>query len=178
MLLPLPILIISAVFLVQCILLLFLRKKLKKIILLTMIPVLAAGAWQGCHEYNRTNKDFSKVKADYRITVSEIIKEYETNDSTADQKYLGKIIELTGNVKKMEQDSDGNYTIVLGETENPTSVRCTMDSTYRMDAALIKEGSSITIRGQCTGYKKNELLGIPLGSDVEITRAAIIKNNK
>ena len=178
MLLPLPIIIIFAILLVQLILLFILKKRIRKIVLLTLIPVLAAGAWQGWHEYNRTNKDLSKVKADVRITVTEIINEYESNDSTADEKYLGKIIELSGNVKKVEEDGYGNYTIVLGETENSSSVRCTMDTAYRMDAAHVPEGSSVTLRGACTGYKKNELLGVLLGSDVEINRAVVIKKNK
>lgn len=175
--LPLSLIIIIAVLAIQLILLFVLRKKKRKIILLTMIPVLAVGVWQALHEYNRTNKDLSKVKADVKISVIDLIKEYDANDSTADQKYLGKIIEVFGNVKKVENDGAGNFTIAMGEPGSLSSVRCTMDTTYRDDAARITEGSSVTLRGACTGFKKNELLGVNLGSDVEVNRGVVIKNN-
>ena len=143
-----------------------------------MIPVLAIGAWQGLEEYNRKNKDLNKTKPDVKISAIELLKDYEANDSIANGKYLGKIIELSGNIKKVENDGVGSYTIVLGEQSSLSSVRCIMDTTYRNDAAAVNEGSSVTIRGLCTGFKKNELLGENLGSDVELNRSVVIKNKE
>lgn len=177
MMLPLPLVIIVGVLVIQLILLFVIKKKKRKIVLFTIIFVLGIGVWQGLLEYNRTNKDLSKVKADVKISATNIINEYKANDSIADQKYLGKIIELNGNVKKVENDGTGNYTIVMGENGSLSSVRCTMDTVYRNDASKVVEGSSVTVRGACTGYKKNELLDENLGSDVEINRAIVVKNN-
>ena len=173
--LPTPLIIIFAALAIQFILFIIFRKKKRKIILLTMLPVLGVGVWLGLQEYNRTNKDLSKAKADVKISVTDIINEYEASDSIADKIYLGKIIDLNGNVKKIEIDVSGNYTIVLGDSNILSSVRCSMDTLYRDDAAHITEGSSIIIRGACTGFKKNELLGENLGSDVELNRCVIIK---
>ena len=144
-------------------------------VLLSMLPVLGIGAWLGFKEYNRTNKDLSIAEADVKISAINLISEFEDNDSAANVKYLGKILELDGNVKKVETDEDGNYTIILGESGNLSSVRCSMDTIYSKDAARVKEGSSVIIRGACTGYKKNELLGENLGSDVELNRGIIVK---
>ena len=175
MILPLLIKIILAVLVVQVILLIIFWKKKRNLILISILIVGGIGAWQGMKEYNRTNKDLSKTKPDVKISVTDLIKEYEENDSIANQKYLGKIIELNGNVKTIETDNGGNYTIILGEAGNLSSVRCAMDTTYKTDAASVSEGSSVIIRGQCTGFKKNELLGENLGSDVELNRCVVIK---
>ena len=126
-------------------------------------------------EYNRTNSDLLNLKADIETSASDLIKEFEAGDSAANKKYLDKIVELTGNVKKLEKDDAGDYTIVIGDTLSMSSVRCLSDTNHRSDAAIVKENSTITIRGVCTGFKKNELLGENLGSDVELTRCVVIK---
>jgi hypothetical protein len=175
---PLLLKIILAILALQLILLIIFWKKGRKIILISMLLVAGVGAWQAVKEYNRKNADLSKIKADVKISAINLINEYEANDSLANRKYLGKVIELTGNVRKLEDDGSGNYTIVLGEQGSLSSVRCTMDTMYRNDAAAVPEGSSVTVRGLCSGFKKNELLGENLGSDVELNRSVVIKNEK
>jgi uncharacterized protein (DUF1330 family) len=146
--------------------------KRKKIIWLTVLIVALGGAWYGYKEYTRTNKDLLEVKAGFILSAVDLIKEYESNDSAATKKYNGKIVEVNGSVKKVETDEQGYYTIVLGDTANLSSIRCSMDSTHYKEAANIVEGSSVTIRGACTGFNKDEM---GLGSDVILNRSVIIK---
>ena len=146
----------------------------KKIIWLFVLLVITAGGWYGYKEYTRTNKDLSKVTADISISAVSLVKEFEINDSVANKKYSGKIIETDGNVKSIEKDDKGYYTIVLGDTNSMSSVRCPVDTIHSKDAAQLKTGSSAIIRGVCTGFKKNELLGENLGSDVELNRCVVI----
>jgi tRNA_anti-like len=149
----------------------------KRIIWLLVLVVIAGGAYYGYMEYNRTNKDLSKVKPDIITTAPDIIKEFQDNDTAANKKFLGKIVELSGNVKKLEKDEQGDYTVVLGDAFSLSSVRCLSDSNHRNEFSVIKENSTITIRGACTGFKKNEeMLGMDLGSDVELNRAVIVGN--
>jgi tRNA_anti-like len=150
----------------------------KKTIWTIILLAVAAGAFYGYKQYTRTNKDLAKVKADVTITADTLITEYSTNDSVANKKYLGKIVEVTGNVKKIEKDEKGYYTVVLGDTASLSSVRCSMDSVHQQDAARLAVGSSAILRGACTGFKKNELMGEDLGSDVELNRCAVIEKNK
>lgn len=138
-----------------------------------MIPVAAFGAWKAYDEFNRTNKDILSVKADTKISAMNLIHEYEANDSASNQKYLGKIVEVDGNVKEIKADDNGFYTIVLGDTSSLSSVRCAMDSTHQKDAAKLVPGSSTTVRGSCTGFNKDEL---GLGSDVILNRCVIVSN--
>jgi tRNA_anti-like len=150
----------------------------KKTIWTIILLAVAAGAFYGYKQYTRTNKDLAKVKADVTITADTLITEYSTNDSVANKKYLGKIVEVTGNVKKIEKDEKGYYTVVLGDTASLSSVRCSMDSVHQQDAARLAVGSSAILRGACTGFKKNELMGEDLGSDVELNRCAVIEKKK
>jgi tRNA_anti-like len=147
----------------------------KKIIWLTILLAVAIGAWYGFREYNRTNPDLSKVKADIQIPATDIIKEYEQNDSIADKKYLGKVVEVTGNVKKVEKAEGGYFTVVLGDAASLSSVRCAIDTTRQQDAASLTIGSSAILRGNCTGFNKDEM---GLGSDVILNFSVIIPDKK
>ena len=147
----------------------------KRMILTLVLIAVAVAAFLAYKKYTQTHEDVLTLKADVQISASDLIKEFEAGDSAANKKYLDKIIELTGNVKKLEKDDAGDYTIVIGDTLSMSSVRCLSDTNHRNDAAIVKENSTITIRGVCTGFKKNELLGENLGSDVELTRSVIIK---
>ncbi len=172
MILPLSLKIIAGITILLLILF-FALKRQRKFIGLLIIIAIGIGVWQGLKEYNRTNIDIAHVKADVKISVSNLIHEYETNDSLANQKYLGKVIEVNGNIKKIDKDDSGDYIVVLGDTASLSSVRCAMDSTHNQDAAGLKTGSSAIVRGNCSGFNKDEM---GLGSDVLLNRCAIVKN--
>ena len=174
MMLPLSLKIIGAA-VVLIIILLIVTKKNRGYLWPLFVIALGLGFWQGLKEYNRKNKDLSNVKADIKIAAVDLIREYEGNDSASNKKYLGKIVEVNGNVKKIETDDKGFYTVVLGDTSSLSSLRCSMDSTHQKDAAKLIAGSSTTVRGACTGFNKDEL---GLGSDVILNRCVIILKDK
>ncbi len=147
--------------------------KRKKVILLGVLLVIAFAAWYGYKEYSRTNKDLKHVKPDYTLSAVELIKEYETGDSSAAAKYNGQVIEVNGYVKKIDMDDQGFYTIVLGDSTSLSAVRCSMDTIHNKHAASLVTGTSATLRGACTGFIKDDM---GLGADVILNRCAIIKN--
>lgn len=170
MILPLALKIIGAAVIVFIVLLIVWKKGRK---LVWPLLVIATGLclWQGLKEYNRKNQDLNDVKADIKISATSLIHEYEMNDSLSNEKYLGKVVEVDGNVKEVKADDGGFYTVILGDAGGLSSVRCSMDSTHQQDAAKLVPGSSTTVRGSCTGFNKDEL---GLGSDVILNRSVII----
>ena len=149
--------------------------RLKKIIFFVLVLAVAVGGWYVWKEFNRTNKDLTRVKAAISVTADDIIKDYELSDSIANFKYLGKIVEVTGNVKKMEKEDKSSFAIVLGDSNSLSSVRCLMDTIHLQDAALIVEGTSVVLRGACTGFNKDEM---GLGSDVILNRCVVVQKKK
>jgi uncharacterized protein (DUF1330 family) len=147
----------------------------KKIIWTTVLLAIAAIAIFCYKEYTRTNQDMANARADLNLSAAELIHDYESDDSTANKKYNGKVIEVKGLVKRIEKDEKGYFTVVLGDS-SISSVRCSMDTTHQNDAASLTEGSSVIIRGACTGFNKDET-GL-VGSDVILNRCAIINTKK
>ena len=144
-----------------------------KIVIGVIAAALVAGGFYAWKEFNRTNKDLSKSKADFNLNAGDLVNEFEKNDSISSIKYTGKILEVRGNVKKTEKDDMGLYTIVLGDSSIISSVRCSMDTSQQDRASRLPVNSSVTIRGACTGYNKDEL---GLGSDVILNRCVLISD--
>jgi len=151
----------------------------KKIIWALIILAIVFALVYAYREYTRTHKDLAGVKADLAVESGILISEFEKNDSAANKKYLGKILDISGVVKEIDTAAGGIYTIVLGHPGSKSSVRCQLDSIHASDAAKLSSGSSVLMRGACTGFEKNELLGENLGSDVHLNRCVVvsIKNN-
>lgn len=132
---------------------------------------MAGGAWYGYREFTRSNRNYQHVKPDFTLSATDLIRSYEADDSAANRKYNGKAIEVSGSVKNIEKDERGFYTIILGDSTSLSSVRCSMDTIHKDDAAGLTSGSSVTLRGACTGYYKDEM---GLGSDVIMNLCAVI----
>ena len=145
--------------------------KRKKEILIGLGIITLTVAIYGYQEYTRRNIDLAYGEADYNSQVKTLIKEFEENEKAANEKFLDKIIAVTGVLKEIIKDDKGYYTAVMGDVNSMLSIRCSMDSDHQHDSALLKEGNNITIKGICTGFNADELLG----SDVILNRCIIQK---
>ena len=145
------------------------RKKIIRYIVLPLLLVLAAVAFYIYREYNRTHKDTAKLKPDYSIKATDLIREFETTEQTSNKKYWDKVLRVEGMVKELTRDVRGFYSIVLGDTASMSSVRCSVDSIHGTEAAAVQKGSIIAVKGICTGFNADELLG----SDVILVRSVV-----
>jgi uncharacterized protein YyaL (SSP411 family) len=120
-------------------------------------------------EYNRTHKDIAGIEPDYAITATELIKEFQDNEQASNKKYWDKVIRVEGTIKNLTRDDTGFYSIILGDTASMSSVRCSVDSNHSAEAATLQKGGEIAVKGICTGFNADELLG----SDVVLVRSVV-----
>ena len=114
--------------------------------------------------YNLYNKKHRSIFESPVLPVSadELFNQYERNEEESNKKYLDKAVEVTGPVAMVFENKDGKSVIVLKDKDDFFGVSCTLE---RLGNEKIQIGSTITIRGFCTGYL----------SDVVLNRAEIIK---
>lgn len=144
------------------------RKKLK-IVLAIIAIFLVGGGLYAWGEFNRKVKDLTHVKAGIRTEAKSLISAFETNEMKGNTQYLDKIIAVKGKVRTVEKSAAGHYTVILGEENNMSSVRCSMDSVHQQEVESLTAGSLVTMKGACTGFNKDELLG----SDVILNRCVV-----
>lgn len=146
------------------------RKQILIFLLIVMTVALTSYVYS---QFTRKNKDLAVTRPDVRITSADLIRSFEMNERLANEKYLDKIVAVTGKVTEINKDEKGYYTLVLGDENAMSSVRCSMDTTHACDLAPIKTGSQITIKAACTGFNADELLG----SDVILNRGVVVSKN-
>lgn len=145
------------------------RKKLNIILLISAL-VIVCGGWYAYSEYNRKVKDLSKVSADMHLATSDLVAEFEKDETAANAIYLDKVIAVKGKIKAIEKDEANNYSLVLGDENSMASVRCSVDEDHAHKLQGLATGSTITVKGACTGFNADELLG----SDVILNRCVIM----
>ncbi|HQU57379.1 MAG TPA: hypothetical protein PLG88_08105 [Chitinophagaceae bacterium] len=143
--------------------------KKKKIIILSIVILALSGGLYAYMEFNRKVKDLSRVRADVKFKSGELIQEFEKDEKAANALYLDKIISVQGQLKAIEKDLANNYSLVLGDAASMSSVRCSMDADHQEDIQHLKEGVYVSVKGACTGFNADELLG----SDVILNRCVI-----
>lgn len=149
------------------------RKNILRYMLLPLLLILGVVTIYIYKEYNRTHKDTAKLKPDYSIEATALIKEFIENEKASGTRYWDKVIRVEGRVKEVLKDDKGFYTIALGDTASMSSVRCSIDSVHGSEAAAVRKGTIIAVKGICSGYNADEMLG----SDVILVRSVVDSKN-
>jgi len=143
-------------------------KKSRVILIVSLI--LLTGILYVYKEYNRGNKVLSEVEPAIKLSAHDMSASYAESDSLSNLKFLGKVVEIEGIIKNIEMPDSNISVIVLSGNSEMSSVRCTMDSSFQNKSISIDIGSPATIKGICTGYNADELLG----SDVLMNRCVVV----
>lgn len=88
------------------------------------------------------------------ITAKNLASDYAANEVSADQKYKGKVLQVTGSVESINKDfTDGIYIVLTGTDDmGMDGIHCEFSSDHANDAAALSKGQKITIKGIGNGY--------------------------
>ena len=117
-----------------------------KRILLVIGLFIAAGAIYGWLEYNRTATDLATKQADFVLSAAQLTSAFEVDEPNANEKYLGKVIEVEGEILSRES---GEHLILTLKGTEMVSLRAEMTSSLDTDFEV---GKSLKLRGICTGF--------------------------
>ena len=99
---------------------------MKKIII-GLLVAASLGGVVAYQMYNKPHADMSSIKVDARMSATELFKMYESDESAADGKYLGKIIQVTGEVNNINLDNGRVESLTLETGDMLTGVTCLLD---------------------------------------------------
>ena len=127
-----------------------------KITLFVVFFIAVAGIGVALYLYNLKPADLSKVTADYTISSSTLLADFEKDEAAATTKYVNKVIEVTGIVATVLPGSDNSLTVSLLTGNKGTFVICTF--VLKNINPSLKVGENITVRGKCSGYLMDVLM--------------------
>jgi hypothetical protein len=122
-----------------------------KTILWVGIPLLLlfAFAW-AYHLYVKPHQSAAGESADFTIDADSLYQQYQTNEHFADQKYLGKVIEVSGKLSEIQR-SGSTEILILSSQAGGGGINCQLFAGTKPDPEP-KSGDSVTVKGRCTGF--------------------------
>lgn len=141
-------------------------KRIYKILIMMVLLAVVAGGSAYWYTFMQPHKNMQKANPDFKLTAKNIFTEFSENEKTANTKYLGKVVELTGKVAEVKNENNQSAIVLenmlFGVSAYMDSSYCAANPKVLQD---INKGQTITIRGQCDGML----------NDVVISRAVIIE---
>jgi len=122
------------------------KKKTLRTIGLLCLLCIAIVVVIGYRLYNKPHRSAATETA-VVLTAVQLAGEYEKDEAASNKKYLGNAVQVNGTVSDVSVNQQNKPVIVLTGSDM-SGVQCTLQD----DAAGIKKGDSIVIKGFCTGF--------------------------
>ena len=135
-------------------------KRRGKIILGTIALIFMAGVGYGVWIWNEPPRDVASEKG-IEITATAIYDSFTQNEARANQLYLNKAIQVTGEIAEIKKNQAGQVVVYLKSDDPIFGVNCT----FKKDPGTLQKNTTITFKGVCTGFL----------SDVVINQGIIVK---
>jgi hypothetical protein len=148
---------------------------MKRKIIFIIILIIAIAGIIAYRMYTEKTPDVVNKKPDVTVDAKGLLAAFDSDTASASKTYLNKIVEVTGNVKRI----DTSGAVVLGDEGSASEVVIGLDRRHMNDHQQLKVGNPGTLQGVCSGYSKgggNDLLA-DLGTTVEF-RSAGVKTKK
>jgi len=129
----------------------------KKALLITILVLVLAATLTGYILWNKPHKDV-KAASGLKVQAADLYNHFIADSASAKNKYTDKIVEVTGEVARLAVNQQDQQIILIKTQVNGAFINCTMEE--KLDE--LKEGSTITIKGICSGYIGGDAdLGLP-----------------
>jgi hypothetical protein len=119
------------------------------LIIIVIIALFVAGSYL----YIRfmPEKSITKQTADFTISAYDLAKEYETNQTGSDKKFIDRVIKVTGEISEISTDQNNSIVFILRNKESSTGILCTFNEKATKKATRFKKGDTVSIKGTCSG---------------------------
>jgi hypothetical protein len=126
--------------------------------------VFAIFVWRACDSFAPTSTESSVADAQPELSVGadQLVNDYNANEVAADEKYKGKVIEVSGRIDSIGKDiGDSIYvTLMVGDSDFPAipSPQLYFSDEHEREAADFVKGEPLRAKCRCDGKFMNILL--------------------
>ena len=113
------------------------------------ILLLILAGW-GIYKVTQEHRNAAGENAVVTLTAMNLYNEFLNSENTADKKWVGKVIEVTGSISSVSES--GNYVSINLRATADGGVNCSILKKDLNPGDKFNPGDSITIKGKCTGF--------------------------
>jgi len=129
---------------------------MKKLIPIIILIVAIIGGAVVYFVYNKPHRDIASEDAAFSLTADELFDAFEADESAANALYLDKVVEVTGEVAEVTENSAGQAVITITAANAMLGgVSATMQDSGR---SSVEVGKTATVKCRCTGYLMDVIL--------------------
>ena len=128
-------------------------KNIKSLLSIFLFIIIGFGSLDEFENLDQSPKVTSDSNPSVTISASKLYKEYNENEIAADEKYKGKIIEVTGVIRDIGNDIMDNAYITRVGNEYFGDIQCYFNE--KSVVAKLSKGKRITVIGSCSGLMIN-----------------------
>lgn len=134
------------------------KKWIKILVIMGVAGIIAAGLGYK-FIYNKPHKDYEKAKAEFSITGESLFNDYRSDRASAEQKYNGKVLEVSGILNKIDRPDSLTIAVFVYEEGmfGDEGLRLTMLPNHS-DKIKPYLSKNIKIKGYCTGYNDTDII--------------------
>jgi membrane protein implicated in regulation of membrane protease activity len=125
----------------------------KSFLLVFIVVILCTAAYVWFFIWNKPQTNVAGAMA-IKTEAAVLFQEYSSNEKAANQKYLEKIVEVSGVVTDITKNAEGMTVVLLKTDDAMFGINCTMEQ----KEISVKAGDQITLKGICTGYLTDVVL--------------------
>ena len=103
-------------------------------------------------EISKEEKMLTRTQPIVSTTAEAFYDEFYKDYKKATDKYLTKVVEITGTVRLMGTNTAGALYVNLKGSEDAADVQCTFLERFQKTAAALKIGDTVKIKGTFTAY--------------------------
>jgi len=116
-------------------------------ITLCLLIVITAGFYW----YQKPRSSLSDLKPAYTLNAKDLYSVYQQDETTANQQFLGKVVQVKGTVDNVLQ-TDSTVSLLLSSGNDMGGVNCSMAKNKQDQPTLPLKGAIIQVKGRCIGF--------------------------
>ena len=133
------------------------QKTMKKYLYVLLLLGIAALA-VGYKVYNKPHQNIAASKADITMNAQDLFGAFADDETTANEKYLDKLIAVSGIVKEVNVEEEGMTSVTLETTDETFGIICQMDNLTKHKRTNFQIGEKVKFKGLCTGMLMDVVL--------------------
>ncbi len=115
--------------------------------LIGILLVGLIGAGTVIYLFNMPHRDVLAEDAVFIVSAKQLVNEFLTDETTANKKYLDKVITVSGSIANIDTDMNNQSVFILKEHNQIAGVRSTFTAESNPDASRYAVGDQIEIKG-------------------------------
>ncbi|HUL01583.1 MAG TPA: hypothetical protein VLX29_12130 [Nitrospirota bacterium] len=124
-----------------------------KILLLIILCGIVAYCIGHFNNYQEGASNLESIPVIISISAPQLIAEYEYSEGSADAKFKGRLVIVTGVIDTLGKDSTATPYVTLGTNSSLLRIQCRFIKSEEARLSNLHPGQQITVIGDCRGKK-------------------------